>query len=262
MRTKAIPDCEEIIHAYMVERAPMKELGKRWGVTPDYVRKLARKCGCPPRSRKGLSALKKARPRMDVDLTNKQRQVLVGSLLGDGTLSDPKRCGPDSFTQSYLRILHSNAQKEYLRWKHSLMSPYAYSIKEILVEDGIRVYFQTPAHKVFTKFRQDWYPQGTKIVYLPDLHNLDSLGLAVWFMDDGVRGITRGSEYGFLCTDSFTDEEQKEISAFLMWSFGIHTSIVRHGNNKRIKILNAGFPQLRKTIAPHIIPSMSYKLGL
>ncbi len=94
------------------------------------------------------------------------------------------------------------------------------------------------------------------------VNELDALGLAIWYMDDGTYGVSKGSEYGFLCTDSFTYGDQELLQNLLHKRFGISTSHVKTNKTQhRLRISANGIRVLREVISPYVIPSMKYKLG-
>lgn len=260
-----IPSVEVMEQLYLIDKVPMKDIASAWGVVPDYARKLIRAAGIPARDMHGAPSLQKSRTRIKgfTQPTQQQFQIILGSILGDGFLSNPKRKGANSFTDSALKMIHSSKQLDYLTWKHSQLADISCPIYSRLSSDGgVRVSFQTHAHPYFTHLRSIWYPSGTKIVNLEELNEIDELGLAIWFMDDGTQGISKGSPYGFFCTDGFSYIEQFLIQGFLAHRFKIDTSVTTNGNGRwRIRVKAAGMRRLCKLIEPYIIPSMSYKLN-
>lgn len=184
----------------------------------------------------------------------------MGSNLGDGTLTSPYRTG--TFINSALKILHSSKQEDYLIWKHSMLMPFVHPIRRMTVSDGVRVYFSTGSHAYFTKLRSSWYPDGKKIFLPSNVEHMNWLGLAVWFMDDGTRGYSHGSEYGFLSTEGFGMEVQPIIRDFLMSQFGLLTTVVATGHGlTKIRLSASAMRTLKVELRPYIIPSMLYKLG-
>lgn len=256
--SKPTPDIAQITHFYYTECLPMKAIAEEFGVSPDYIRKLLRKNGNSARSRKGLPALSTRRTRMkNLSYSDFQEQIIFGSILGDGTLTNPHRCKTN--IQSALRVLHSSKQRAYLQWKHQALLPFVHPIHSMSVSDGVRTYFGTPAHPYFTELRERWYPKGKK-VFLSDVP-LDLVGLAVWYMDDGTLGISKGSPYGFFCTDGFGKDQQPKIQKFLSDQFDLQCSVVKATEtNDRIRISAQGIKHLRDLIHPYVIPEMSYKL--
>jgi len=118
-------------------------------------------------------------------LTLIQNEVLIGSLLGDGSISLSEKSKYPRF-----KIDRKILDKPYLEWQ--------YNIFENLFSSSIRSFerydkrynkshqycsFKTRAVPAFLKYYQDWYPNGKKI--LPTNIQLTKLIIAVWFADDG-----------------------------------------------------------------------------
>lgn len=120
------------------------------------------------------------------ELTELQKEVLIGSLLGDGSISQPKITHAPIF-----KIARSAKDEEYLLWEMNVF-------KNLINKSGLRKRqsylkitdkfydrseFQTLSSDVFLKYRKDWYPEGKKII--PKNFDLTPIILAVWFCDDG-----------------------------------------------------------------------------
>ena len=215
--------------------------------------------------------MKKLRTRLDVSPTPEQEQIIFGSLLGDGFLHHPNRGGHNM--SSALKMTHSGKQREYLEWKHSILSNFAYPIHSFsrkekrggswAASNGSEVvYFNCASHPYFTDLWERWYINGHRIFSLDNVQNLNWLGLAVWYMDDGTYGFSKGSPYGFFCTEGFEADAQPVIKDFLLNKFGLPCSVVATGHGKtKIRILAAGIRILQEKIDQYVIPSLKYKLG-
>jgi len=260
-----IPTKEIARHQYEVEKLPLIDMAEMWGVIPDYVRRILRKMDIPPRPLKDMPSRMKPKtkfPSMLID--DVQHQVILGSILGDGHIADFNRTGDrPHFSNSFIRIIHSSKQLDYLKFKHQLLYPYACPIRIFSTRDGIRCGFQTYSHPYFTELRREWYPSdGWKVITLDLISSLTSFGLAIWFMDDGTRGVSKGCEFGFFCTEGFGIDSQPMLMAFLQDQFGIPCSVVSTGFGlKKIRVSKKGMGILRDIIRPYLIPSMLYKIG-
>lgn len=111
-------------------------------------------------------------------LTEVQRSLVVGCLLGDGAM----RCKQNAL----LEINHSFAQKEYVDWKYRLLSNLVGTPPRARDGNGgRRAYrFTTLSLPQLTPYYAAFYVGGRKIV--PKIE-ITPLCLAVWFMDDGSR---------------------------------------------------------------------------
>ena len=117
--------------------------------------------------------------------SKEQKQILIGSLLGDGTMLNQKnRHGCPSFSES-----HSMKQFNYLEWKHKNLSTFNPTLKinRINVKgiDHEVVRLQTKSSPYFYNLSNQFYKKRKKIITSNILNELDDLGVAIWIMDDG-----------------------------------------------------------------------------
>lgn len=206
-------------------------------------------------------------------LTDFQKDILTGSLLGDGCL--PKSIHNNRFTKNQCRKYH-----EYLLWHYERLKPYSgrfseiYSDDELFCnEDGtlarrkterrlIGYDYATSQHPVFTKLRQIWYPDGKKVV--PENIELTPLAIAIWFCDDGSNSFDQRS--AIFCTESFTFDEAKLLCDKLS-TFDINPRIMTKMSKKTkkkqplLKVSKDSYDSLIRLIKPHVIWNcMSHKI--
>lgn len=181
-----------------------------------------------------------------------QHAVLVGSLLGDGTL----RC-QGTRTNALLEVNHAFACKQYVDWKYAIFQEYVRTPPKRRYGNGTRVAyrFTTRSLPVFTKYYAWFYINGKKRV--PRDLQLDAPSLAVWFMDDGSR--SRNSSY--LNTQQFSVEEQQFLAGLLQESFGIGSHRNRDKGYWRLRLTVEGTKILHTLIEPYIHECFRYKLG-
>ena len=182
-------------------------------------------------------------------LTSTQKEVLVGSLLGDGTL---RKQG--SRTNALLEVNHSYQYKQYVDWKHSIFKEFVITSPKSRNGNGNRVAyrFTTKSIPVFTEFYKKFYIDGKKAI--PKDLKLSAGILAVWFMDDGSRN--RKSFY--LNTQQFREQDQFFLARKLVEDLGIESTLNRDRHYLRIRITNVGAIKMRKLIAPYILPCFAY----
>lgn len=200
----------------------------------------------------------------NIHLTERQNEIVLGHILGDGYLSDPKRSGPQYNLNSYLVIDRKASDLPYLSWTSAELDPFIGNIKFYnRKKDGLPlVRFQTPAHPDLSALRSVWYPDGKKIVDPLLSIKPTSLMLAVWYMDDGTYAKDRTHEYCFLCTEGFGRDAQWKISDWLFSHTGIITTQVETGfGGLRIRIGKKEVRKFLDLIAPNIHHTMRYKLG-
>ena len=159
-----------------------------------------------------------------VPLNRIQRDLVIGSLLGDGYLM-PTTAG------CCFRVSHGSQQADYVDWKFGLLSSYVRTAPRIC---GRSCYFRTVTHPDLSEFRRLFYVDGsTKNVPLDLLEReLTAFGLAVWFMDDGAveRKQVRINSQGF------SEFENAALIRFLRAKFGIAARLNRDKDRFRLRI--------------------------
>lgn len=191
--------------------------------------------------------------------------VLAGCLLGDG-----------SYDGNRIRITHTDPQKSYVLAKFRLF-------KAMNLVTNTRLSFSQK-----TNLGTCMYSQVK--VSLPDkrlkslsevelVKNLHPLGLLVWWLDAGSMSVheknngTSVSRFGYLNTQSYSKQENAELSAAIESKFGIQTRIhVDKGGIKSADIIHyrlyVNATNMRKLIDVvrdyiwFVPKSMRYKLNM
>jgi hypothetical protein len=110
----------------------------------------------------------------DYEMTNIERNIIIGSLIGDGTLSIYGR----SKNACYRENTGPN-QIEYRKWK-------AENLKNLDFKTNTYGAIYSPSHPIYTELYKLFYPNGKKILTEKNLNLLNHpIGLACLFMDDG-----------------------------------------------------------------------------
>lgn len=184
-------------------------------------------------------------------LSAPQRAILVGSLLGDGTL---RRQG--TRTNALLEVNHSFAFKDYVDWKYEQFRAYVLTPPQARQGRGARVAyrFTTRSLPIFTHYYEWFYGGGRKRI--PHNITLDPLTLAVWFMDDGTK--SRSAIY--LNTQQCDKPEQQCLQYALLRTFGIRSTLNRDRTYYRLRITTESTKALEEIIRPYILPCFHYKL--
>ena len=112
-------------------------------------------------------------------LTKFQKEVLIGTLLGDAALKKSKT--------STLRINRSLKDKDYLNWQFKIFEDFCDRKPwQTIKNDRGKIYegvsFETRSSSIFAQFRSEWY-QEQKIV--PGKIKLTPVVVAIWLCDDG-----------------------------------------------------------------------------
>lgn len=124
-------------------------------------------------------------------LTEEQKSILIGCLLGDGTMRKKKN--------AHLEINRCFVQKALVDWIFSKFKELVITEPKWRKGNGNReaYRFATRSLPILTPFYEQFFPQRKKVI--PTDLKLNPLILAVWFMDDGCK--SRSSIY--LNTQSF-----------------------------------------------------------
>jgi hypothetical protein len=189
-------------------------------------------------------------------LTEYQKQVLFGSLLGDGCLSNGS-CGSSRFKEG-----HSFHQVGYLRWKHSVFSPYSNRVKreDKLLDDGRIAYgytFNTCFHGAFQNYYDSFYPVGEKRLPVDFESALTPLSLAVWYMDDGHLS-DRTKDGVITIASGFPDDDIDRIVGHLN-DLKLEAKARQYEDSVSI-ISIEDKRKFHDMVGAHIHPSMTYKV--
>jgi len=197
-----------------------------------------------------------------MNLSQKQKAIIIGTLLGDG-------CLEKNGHNSRLRLEHTDKQRTYLEWKiqklKKLITPaspmrvYAYHKENKRKYLSWRAY--TLSTPVLDKLRTVFYSENRKVIPSNIAQILtNSLSLAVWYMDDGYK---RNDCNAFrLSTDGFKKDEVYILSRVLLKNFRIKNLVHKKGKFWNIYIPRRSVHDFVKVIKPYVIPSMRYKIAL
>lgn len=196
-----------------------------------------------------------------MQLSHKQKEILVGSLLGDAHLEQ-------NGNNVRLRVEHTANQEHYLMWKYLEFVNFVSSKPRMIERFDKRTkktykgwHFSTYSLDVFNVYHRIFYRNKKRIV--PE--NIDKLlnsplSLAVWFMDDGSKRTDCNALR--LSTDSFQFQEQKMLQRCLKNNFGIESKLHKKGKFWNIYIPNREAKNFCAIVKPYIVPVMEYKISL
>lgn len=184
--------------------------------------------------------------------TLEQYSILIGSLLGDGSL---RRQGGKK--NALFEVNHSYQYKDYVDWKYKVFQSYVLMPPKCRRGNGKRIAyrFTTRSIPIFTKFYLNFYRRGKKVI--PKDITFNPLILAVWFMDDGSK--SRSSYY--LNTQQFDSEDQEFMIESLKRDFDIDARVNKDKIYSRLRVTTASSRLLEQLIFPYILPCFRYKLG-
>lgn len=112
----------------------------------------------------------------------------------------------------------------------------------------------------FDYFYDIFHVDRVKIVPLMIYELLTPVGLAYLIMGDG--SFHKRDRYVVLCTEGFTNSDNALLMSVLVDKFGLSCRLEGHKGSYRIVIRRESLALLQSLVAPHIIPSMLYRIGL
>ena len=185
-------------------------------------------------------------------LTQLQRSIIIGSLLGDGYL----RIVPGR-KAALLEINHAFSQKRYVDWKYNMLVSLCRSAPKARANNGKKIAyrFSTRQHQELTDLYKLFYRNGKKLI--PSNLCLDPIMLAVWFMDDGSK--CRDSDV-YLNTQQFTMENQVKLLEYLN-KLDLKASLNKDKDYYRIRFISSSIDKLKELVGQNIVPSMYYKIS-
>ena len=193
-------------------------------------------------------------------LTDLQREILIGTLLGDGHLETQNQ------GRTYrLKIEHTFWQKEYTDWLYRIFKDWVLTQLQEKIQkvNGIprkKYWFSTISHGAFRFYAQQFYQNKKKI--LPRLIQkwLSPLTIAVWYMDDGSIKSDRHRAL-ILNTQCFTKKENQKLIEIIKKKFDIEMSLRPQRQQWQLYIGSLSVEKFIQLIWPYVLPSMRYKLG-
>lgn len=157
-------------------------------------------------------------------LTDRQLEIINGSLLGDGCIRKKNRGYNDncSFVKSQSQFDHEGIDKiTYMKWMYNNFESFS---SRISLTKRNEYEFSTKSHKVFTELENKWYvKEGNKrIKIVPVDLKLTLLTIYVWFIDDGIN--VPYKRQAKMCTNCFTVNECEFLVAQLD-TFGVKSKV-------------------------------------
>jgi recombination protein RecA len=198
-------------------------------------------------------------------LSSQQVQLILGSLMGDGSLS-PNRRGRSG---TRFRMGHGAKQAAYLDWKVSLLENIEHS-RTVNAKGAVFADF-TPLPELSELHEAVYFGDGKKHLSWDYLKSLTPLALAVWYMDDGgftvrSKGTQERTAGGTgrieICVEAMSPGSRDRLASYLRDTYGLEVKLTSRGA-RQMSVLHfstASSAKFQKLIAPHVHPSMDYKL--
>jgi len=227
------------------------QIAERFGLKQASVSRIRRRWGIKTLDKTGRMA------RSLPDLTERQKELIVGSLLGDGHMR------ASSKASVFLSEGHSEKQTGYTRWKAEIFGEYVSSIypgsKTVRGKEYKSLSYKTHSCPQLRPWYDLFYPLG-KRVFPSELSDLMTpFVLAVWYMDDGSLANPYTSRIAF-----GLDGVSLERAELAFEKLDLFPTLHR-GNGKRKKEVDIWFnkgsaERFRELVTPHIPECMAYKI--
>jgi hypothetical protein len=164
-----------------------------------------------------------------VPLSNQVREIILGSILGDGSLKIHK-----PYRNARFSFRHSVGQKPYFDWKKNQLKEISsqkccwlqaadsksYSRQpklryQSLALESLSEIFDLTHKRRRLRIRRKW------------LNMLTPVSLAIWWMDDG--SIISNGRKGVICTDGFDEDAVRTLAKYLqkVWNVKANVSIIK-----------------------------------
>ena len=180
-------------------------------------------------------------------LTEHEKAIVIGSLLGDGAM----RCKKNAL----LEINHSAKQKSYVDWKYNALRRLVNTPPKLRRggHNRIAYRFTTRSLPALTQLYRQFYVNGCKII--PKNLVIQPLGLAIWFMDDGCKSYNAV----YFNTQKFDIESQQRLRKLLKNKFEINSSLNKDKSYYRLRIAVSSVQSLKSLIGAYVLSLFKYK---
>ena len=188
------------------------------------------------------------------ELSQEQRDVLTGTILGDASLAKHGRFHrlfvKHKLAHESLAMLKYDAFREFIS-----MAPHRFD-QRLRGKRYPCVQFVTRTNPVFSRWHSHFYEDRTKVVPEDISRLLTPRAVAIWLMDDGAAdyaGVT-------FQTHSFSREETDRLAAALRAEHQLRTRVRANRGGWIVYVIAESVPRLRDLVAPYVLPEFEYKL--
>jgi hypothetical protein len=213
--------------------------------------------------------MKEGRQKVGVSplLSDRCRAIILGSLLGDGSLKLHR-----SSRNARFSFRHSTTQQEYFFWKVSELKEIS-AARDVWMQHDRNTWrtsklrYQSAAREALTELYRLTHPHGKFRIRRKWLNLLTPLSLCVWWLDDG--SLLNGKQ-GVFCTDGFSYRELLLVVRYFRKVWGLNLRIGRVSQTgprmHQYRLWFRSREDLKKflrMILPHVpVPSMYKKVLL
>ncbi|MDI6602295.1 MAG: endonuclease [Thermoanaerobacteraceae bacterium] len=192
--------------------------------------------------------------------TNYQISIIVGSILGYGSLTYAKRS-----RNAYYREHFSAKQTEYRVWKAGELCNVGFKIC-----NGNKL--KSISHPIYSELYEKFYINGVKTVTSENIKMPNEVvGLACLYMDDGTLVVSKNMRKNVtinpsvsLYTLEFSEEENNILRDYLYETFNVNLYLKKHPDGKGFMLTTGKISEIINfldIVKPYVsqIKSMEYK---
>jgi hypothetical protein len=179
-------------------------------------------------------------------LSNIQKDLVIGSLLGDGHVDKRE-------TQPIFIISHAENQKDYLYWKYEIMKdfyniPPTYYKEKVHTFGGDKEYMCQPHYRISSRIHDCFIPFRNMSKH--DLINeLNEFSLSIFALDDGYRSESNWE----ICLADIPYEDRELFIKILEDKFNLDGYICKYDN--RYMKLTSNSSRILDSIILKIVPN-------
>lgn len=186
-----------------------------------------------------------------IPLTQFQKEVLFGTLMGDGHL---RQISTNSFNG---RITHSLEQEFYLLHLHKIFNNMVSDISYSSIKNNDKIYykcqFEFSCNTELIPFYQMFYKDDNKRDVPENLSLLTPLAMAYWFMDDGYA--SSGCSIN-IATCGFSNNGLDRLKSFLKKTYDLNITITK---DKRFYFKAESGRKFYYLTKDYVLSEMQYK---
>lgn len=216
-------DEETLRDLYVTKRKTTYEIAEMLNSNRKSVARLLEKFDIDINPKQRKFELLKAIP-----ITNEQKELIVGTLLGDGCISKSGR------KINYSLIIgHCEQQKDLVFWKKDILANFVNVVSKRVDKRGnsIMYTFTTLSHHELKLYYDLFYDNGKKVIRDELISHITPLSLATWIMDDGHLNKNINLR---LHTEGFSEQDCEKLQYMLKVKFDIRCKVAKY--NRRNKV--------------------------
>jgi len=193
-------------------------------------------------------------------LSEQQRQVVLGGLMGDGAISRKRLSSAGVTMKSRFRFGHGPKQDGYAEWKASLLEGVPLSISRH--SKGGKMVETSPLVEL-DELRDAVYLAGKKVLSWDYIKSLTPTALAIWYMDDGTfaeRRVDGSAGRSEICVEAFEATSRDRLRMWLADTWRVEAKLIERAGKAVLVFGRDATEALHELIAPCVPDVMQYKL--